>query len=263
MKKLISVLLVLALLLPLCACGDKAPSGFKTLETLSEREYGLICRKDSRVSPVIRAALDVLAANGTLRVISNQWLGRDAIIMDGNAKALDEFELEDAEETTLIVGVDSSFQPMAFQQYGQYVGMNVDIAKALGELVGWNVVFQPISSADVGAQLSSGNIDCALGFDPALVDQEKYDCSAAYMTSNLVLAVRSGSDVKRLKDLKGLRVGTVDDPLVEKALRTNEKVTKYAAGATVYLSPERCVDALDHGWCAAIAMDSLRLAYTK
>ena len=36
---------------------------------------------------------------------------------------------------------------------------------------------------------------------------------------------------------------------------------KYASGATVYLSPERCISALDNGWCAAVAIDELRLDY--
>lgn len=262
MKKFIAFLLVLALLLPLCACGDSDISGFRTLETLCEREYGLICRRDSRVSPLIRAAMSVLAANGTLRAISSQWLGRDMIVLDGNADALSELGAE-ATEGTLIVGVEDGFAPMCYQEGGQYVGMNADIARAIGALIGWEVVFQPITASEVGAQLSSGNIDCALGFDSALVDAEKYDCGQTYMKSSLVLAVRADSETKRTKQIKGQRVGIIDDPLIEKALRANEKITKYASGATVYLSYERCIDALDKGWCAAVVADSLRLAYTN
>ena len=52
-------------------------------------------------------------------------------------------------------------------------------------------------------------------------------------------------------------------PAVLAAVRSSEKLTKFASGATEYLSIERCVNALDMGWCAAIVMDSLMLSYYR
>ena len=51
------------------------------------------------------------------------------------------------------------------------------------------------------------------------------------------------------------------DPEPYAVLKSSEKVTRYADGATVYLSPLRCVRALDNGWCAAIAMDEIMLEH--
>ena len=45
------------------------------------------------------------------------------------------------------------------------------------------------------------------------------------------------------------------------AVRSDERITRYASGATVYLSAQRCINALDNGWCAAIAMDEIMLDY--
>ena len=77
----------------------------------------------------------------------------------------------------------------------------------------------------------------------------------------LILAVRQSSEVRSLRDIQGQRVGTIDDPLLEASVKSSESVTRYASGATVYLTPERCLEALDKGWCAAIAMDSIMLSH--
>lgn len=262
LKRILSFILAAVLLLACCACGQTSVGAYRELDTVGTKHYSVICRKDDRIAPAINAAMNYLAAGGTLSAISAQWLGRDVITLEGDPDLLSAVESEETERT-LIVGVENDFAPMAFLRGGEYVGMSVDIGSYIGAVLGWPVVFQPISVSDVGAQLASGNIDCAVGFDPDLVSSSKYDVGASYMESDLVLAVRSDSEVKKIKDIRGQRIGITDDPAVEKALKSNEKVTKYAEGATVYLSAERCIDALENGWCAAVAMDRLRLLFDQ
>ena len=69
--------------------------------------------------------------------------------------------------------------------------------------------------------------------------------------------------IRRIRDLNGSRVGVIHDPAVLAAVRSSEKLTKHASGATEYLSLGRCINALDNGWCAAVAMDSLMLSYYR
>ena len=203
----------------------------------------------------------MLAARGQLSAISAEWLGKDVITLDGSADALDGLLPEDTGRT-LIIGVEADFPPMASEKNGEYVGMSVDIGRAVAALMNCPVTIQPISVSQVGAQLASGNIDCAIGFDTGLLSAEKYDIGFSYMDSDIILAVREGSEVRRLKDLKAQRIGITDDPAVQKAVKASEKLTKYASGATVYLSAQRCFHALDNGWCAAAAMDRLRFLWT-
>lgn len=262
MKKFISFLLAAILLLACCGCGQSSVGAFRALDTVGTKRYSVICRGDDKLAPAVNAAVNYLAAGGTLSALSTQWLGGDHITLSGSGELPGEAEF-DAAERTLIVGVEAGFNPMAFERGGELVGLSVDIGKYIGAVLNCPVVFQPISSSDVGAQLTSGNIDCAVGFDPALVDSSKYDVGDVYLESDIVLAVPGGSEVKRIRDLKGQRIGITEDSVVEKALKSDEKITKYASGATVYLSADRCFDALENGWCAAVAMDQLRLLFDQ
>ena len=47
--------------------------------------------------------------------------------------------------------------------------------------------------------------------------------------------------------------------LLSRAIQDNSQITRYASGATVYLTPGRCMEALDKSWCAAVAMDRIML----
>ena len=262
MKKCIALALLLALLASLCGCGETEVSAFRALEVLGEKQFCAICRGGDKLAPFLDAALRTLAGNGQLAAISVHWLGRDRICLEGDAGALRALE-ETPTARKLIVGVESGYDPIGFTENGELRGMSVDLACALGELIGWEVMLLPITAEEVAAQLASGNVDCALGFDPAVVSASKYSVGAPYLKSDIVLAVRSESEVRRVKDLDGSRVGVIHDPAVLAAVRSSERLTKHASGATEYLSLDRCISALDNGWCAAVAMDSLMLSYYR
>ena len=262
-KRLIALLLALALLLAAPAgCGRKDPDSFRTLATIGTKRYCVITRAGDRAAPFVNAAMKALAASGTLAALSAQWLGENAISLEGDANALGALEMDEAlVGRTLIVGVANELRPLAYTENGALRGLSCDIAAALGAALGWTVQLQPIGPDEVDAQLASGNIDCALGFDPTGLRASRFETGVEFMQSDIVVAVRQDSDVKSLKKLGGERIGTVNDPVVSAAIRGDAKVTKHASGATIYLSPGRCLAALDNGWCAAVAMDALTLRY--
>ena len=60
----------------------------------------------------------------------------------------------------LIVGIDDAFAPMGFRdENNEIVGFDIDYAKAAGEKMGVEVVFQPIDWRTKESELSSGRID--------------------------------------------------------------------------------------------------------
>ena len=262
MKKCIAMLLLLALLFSLGGCGQTEYAGFRALEVIGEKQFCAICRGGDKLAAVVQAALATLAANGTLSAITTRWLGTDRSCLEGDAGALAALE-ELPEPRRLIIGVEKDYYPLGYSENGALRGMNVDLANALGELLGWEILILPIGSEEISAHLVSGNVDCALGFDGSLVSASKFSVSEPYLKSDIIVAVRSESEIKRLRDLKDARVGVVNDGAVINAVRASEHLTKYAAGATQYLSVDRCVNALDNGWCAALAMDSLMLSFYR
>ena len=262
MKKWIAILLLLSMLAALSGCGQTEVSVFRAMEVLGEKQFCAICRGGDKLAPLIEAALKTLAANGRLSAITTRWLGRDRSCLEGDAGALTALE-ELPEPRRLIIGVEADYDPIGFEEDGVLRGMSVDLAEAIAEVLGWELMLLPITSEDVAAQLASGNIDCALGFDGSVVSREKYSVGAPYLKSDIVLAVRSESEIRRVKDLDGSRIGVIHDPAVLAAVRSSEKLTKHASGATEYLSLERCISALDNGWCAAVALDSLMLSFYR
>ena len=272
LPRLGAALLSLAILGALGGCGQDESAPFRVLEELGARDYAVICRLNDRIAPQIDEAMNTLAAEGTLSSLSLRWLGRDAVTLKAKAKeaagepedAENAQEQEGAEEPrVLIVGVETDAAPLSFSQNGSLGGLHVDIAAALGETLGWEVRYQPISAGEVETQLSSGNIDCALGFDPDAVRPEKYSVGVTFLHSEIVLAVQQESPVRRLRDLKELTVGTPDDPLITALVRDDESLTKYAAGATVYRTPRRCLEALETGLCAAVVLDRMMLEHPE
>lgn len=259
-KKYIALLLALVLLFSLCACGKEKNEMFRILQTVGTKHYCIVCRGGDKLAPVISAALETLAGNGSLSALTAQWLGSNRCVLDGDSGAFAALTEQPAPRT-LNVGVETDFYPVAYAENGEARGLSVDIARSIGNMLGWDVKFIFISPEEVGTQLASGNVDCAIGFDSGLVSASKYEISPCYMESDILLAVRTDSSIRKLKDLSGQRVGTVSDPSVISALRADEKLTKYASGATEYLSMTRCIEALDKGWCGAVALDSLMIAY--
>ena len=258
MKKIISLLLVLVLSMGLCACGEEQVGPFTILEVIGEKQYSTIYRQGDKVAEVVDAAMSVLAADGTLGSISQSWLGSNKITLAGDSAALENIEDMPASRS-LIIGVDTDAPPYAYYSGGNLVGMSVDIARSIGSLLGWNVQILPVQSSEIETQLASGNIDCALGFAPECVSAESYTLGQTYMTGTLVLAVPEDSDVTSIRKIDDRRVGTISDPALESALENHDKINKHSSGVTVYLTPPRCISALENGWCVAIAMDELML----
>ncbi|MBR2879362.1 MAG: transporter substrate-binding domain-containing protein [Oscillospiraceae bacterium] len=258
MKRILALILVAALCLGLLAgCGKDEMGSYTVLEKIGTKQYACIYRSNDLISDVVEACISGLAASGSLSRLSAKWLGSDFIEVEGNTAALSEVEIPD--ERVLIIGVDTDAPPFAFMNGEILEGFSVDIANAIGSYLGWNIKIIPVKSADISTQLSSGNIDCALCFAPECVDATKYEIGQVLMESDIVIAVPEGSNVKNIRRIRGERIGTISDPALEKAISEHDKISKHSDGATVYVTPPRCISAMEKGWCVAIVMDVLML----
>lgn len=258
-KRIAALLLLLLLGVSLCACGKDDGAPYRVLAVAGEKQYGIVYRLGDKIADPVERAMRVLTADGELSRLSSAWLGEDRIEGKGDAEALAGLE-EESGERTLIVGVESDFAPLASAgEDGVYTGMSVDIAYAIGRVLGWEIRIQPISSGELGTQLDSGNIDCALGFGLDTISAKAYTVGEPYMRSEILVAVPRESGVRSLRGLSGEKIGTVKDDAVIACLESSEKLSKLDVSVTAYLSPRRCLSALEKSWCVAIAMDELML----
>ena len=162
MKRLICLLLALCLVFSLCACGgSRFRYGINTVQVLVQQEYSLAFRNNDPLYFYVTAALSVLAAEGRVDQLATKWLGSPALNYAKQADALE--KLVPPEPQDLIIGLDVNAFPFSYLSNGEYWGLDVELALAVCEKLGWTLKMQPIEKENVYVELSSGNIDVAWG----------------------------------------------------------------------------------------------------
>jgi len=109
----------------------------------------------------------------------------------------------------LIMGFDPGFPPMGFQdEDGNYVGFDIDLAVAVCDILGVDLVLQPIDWAAKELELNAKNIDCIWnGFTKTEERAQAVNFSMTYMANEQVLVVKADSPYQTLADLAGARLG--------------------------------------------------------
>jgi len=114
-----------------------------------------------------------------------------------------------AEATVYKIATDTTFAPFEFQNKdGQYVGIDIEILKAIAEDQGFKYELNPLGFNAAVAALESNQTDGVIaGMSITQERQKKYDFSAPYYDSGVVMAVSASNDtVKTYKDLAGKKV---------------------------------------------------------
>ena len=261
MKRLICTILILSMAVSLCACGGGGKYGVTEVETLVEQEYSLAFRQNDPVYYYVTGALRVIMAQGTVDELAVKWFGSRCIDFESDPKALDEIGLP--EPRTFIIGVDVNSFPMVYlNASGEFWGFDIELAKAVADLLGWELKAQAIEKENVYNELASGNIDCAWG-GIALNENELNDGIywefGPYIDNQIVVAMRSNIVSK---SLRGKTLAMPATPEAYDALESNksvsrklDKVTRLVGGTT------ECFTYLYSGRVDAILTDSTALLY--
>ena len=108
-----------------------------------------------------------------------------------------------------VLGLDDSFPPMGYRDdNNQIVGFDIDLARAVCDELGFELVLQPISWDAKENELNNEKITCiwnGLSVDPQR--EEKMCLSEPYMENHMVVVVNKDSDIKKRDDLIGKNVG--------------------------------------------------------
>lgn len=263
MKRLICIVLILAMAWSLCACGGFG-YGVKEVQLLVEQEYSLAFRNNDPVYFYVTAAISVLAAQGKVEELSAKWLGdSNAIKFAKQADALE--KLEPPEKRSFTVGMDINSFPMAYISNGEFWGLDAELAREVADLLGWDLKFQEIEKENVYVELSSGNIDCAWGgvaLDPAEVEAGLYVQYGPYIENNIILAARNGSAVWNKLRLNGRKMVMPSTTEAMEALNTDERLTKRLGQITRLAGgTTECFEYLYAGNCDVVLTDSTAMMY--
>lgn len=137
---------------------------------------------------------------------------------EGETAAEDAEEEKTAEGGTLIMGTNATFPPYEYYEGDEIVGIDVEIAQAIGEKLGMEVTVEDMEFDALIPALASNKVDIvAAGMTVTPERQESVNFTDTYATAAQVIIVKQGSDIASSEDLNGkilgVQMGTTGDSL--------------------------------------------------
>ncbi|HFU4110804.1 TPA: ABC transporter substrate-binding protein/permease [Streptococcus suis] len=232
--------------------------------------FGFSVKKGSQYEYLVEdfnKALAAMKEDGTYDQIMNKWLGSSTasaestdyssrLSLTGSATA----KATPVKASYTIVA-DSSFAPFEYQdETGKYVGIDMELIKAIAEQQGFTITIQnPGFDAALNA-VQAGQADAVIaGMSITDARKEIFDFSNAYYTSNILLAVKNGSDITSYEDLKGKTVGAKNGTASYTFLEENKD--KYGYTLKAFDEASGMYDSLNSGSIDALMDDEAVLLY--
>ena len=168
---------------------------------------------------------------------------------------------------TFTVGFDASFPPYGYQENGEYVGFDLDLAQEVCDRNGWEIVKTPIDWDAKNIELNGGSIDCIWNGFTMNGREDDYTWTPAYINNTQVFAVNKNSGIKKAADLAGKNVLVQADSSALTALQDEENTDIKAladsfGSLTQVPDYESALMELEAGSADAVAMDE-GVALTK
>ena len=173
----------------------------------------------------------------------------------------------DGEKKTFTVGFDASFPPYGYQENGEYVGFDLDLAQEVCDRNGWELVKTPIDWDAKNIELNGGSIDCIWNGFTLNGREDDYTWTPAYINNTQVFAVNKNSGITKAADLAGKNVLVQADSSALAALQDEENTDIKAladsfGSLTQVPDYESALMELEAGSADAVAMDE-GVALTK
>ena len=168
-------------------------------------------------------------------------------------------------DDTIVIGLDVGFAPMGFEQDGEIVGFDIDLARAVIEdKMGKSVEFQPIDWGSKEAELNTGKVDLLWnGLSRSPEREENMALTNSYLKNDQILVVKSGSDIASSADLTGKVLAMQEGSTAEDAWATFKEEHADVNPSTVNLLSDNviCLTDLEQDKADAVLMDSVVAEY--
>ena len=110
--------------------------------------------------------------------------------------------------TVFTVGFDAEYPPYGYMdENGEYTGFDLELAQAVCDLEGWELVKKPINWDSKDMELNSGSIDCIWNGFTMNGREDDYTFSDSYVDNSQVIVVAEDSGIDTLDALAGKVVG--------------------------------------------------------
>ncbi len=157
MKKLLSLLAVVAMLAVLCcSCGGaKVTAQVIDIQLTSEEYAFAVNPNDAELLTKVNAFLKEIKDNGKFDEICNHYFG------DGTPVAVTS-AVEDATKDQLVVVTEPGFAPFEYTEGDKYVGIDMEMAKLLAEYLNKELVIKPIEFDSIFQTLNTNGADIGM-----------------------------------------------------------------------------------------------------
>ena len=170
----------------------------------------------------------------------------------------EEAEASEEERTTFTVGFDAEYPPYGYMdENGEYTGFDLELAQAVCDLKGWELVKTPINWDSKDMELNSGSIDCIWNGFTMNGREDDYTWSKPYVNNSQVVVTAEDSGIEVLSDLAGKIVGVQTASSALDALNSDEHkdLTASFAALQEFGDYNNAFVELKAGAIDAIAMD--------
>lgn len=160
----------------------------------------------------------------------------------------------------MIIGLDDAFAPMGFRdENGNLVGFDIDLANAVGEVLGINMVFQPINWDSKDLELSSKRIDCIWNGMSVLPERiEAYSLTKKYLNNKIVIMTLDPElQITSTADLANVKLGTQVSSAALSTMQSNPDWATFEANVTEYATYDEAILAMQGGRVQAIVVDQV------
>ena len=153
-------------------------------EMLTHESYGIALQLGSPYTALFNDALDTLRADGTLDAIINYWAadypGATRFVPGTNHP-----------NGTLTMGTNADFPPFEFFEYGEIVGIDPSLARAIGDILGYYIEIVDMDFAGIIPAVQTGQVDFGMaGMTITDERREQVDFTQGYFMSGQSVIVR-------------------------------------------------------------------------
>ena len=161
---------------------------------------------------------------------------------------------------TLTIGLDDTFAPMGFRDTnGNLVGFDIDLANAVGDVLGVKISFKPINWDSKELELSSKNIDCIWnGMSATPERQAAMALSDKYLQDRIVImTLNSNVKIESSADLKNYKIGTQADSAALELIQANADYNSFKSNVTEYDTYDEAILDMQAGRIDCIVVDEV------